>query len=165
MSTRRLTRDAILTGVALIIFSLELMLPGLTPVPGIKLGLSNIITLFALFAISAKDAALILALRILLGALICGNVSALLYSACGGAVSFLVMLLLSKILSDRQIWVAGVLGALFHNIAQLAAAMLIAQTPSLIVYLPVLALGGIVAGLFTGLCVQFCLAHMRKPRR
>ncbi len=164
MSTRRLTRDAILTGVALIIFSLELLLPGLTPVPGIKLGLSNIITLFAMFALSPADAALILGCRILLGALVCGNVSALMYSACGGAVSYFVILILHKIVSEKQIWVAGVLGALAHNIGQLAVALLVTQTPSLIAYLPVLALGGIVAGLFTGLCTQFCIGQMKKVR-
>lgn len=160
MSTRRLTRDALLTGIALSIFSLEMMLPGLTPIPGIKLGLSNIITLFAMFALSPIDALMILTARILLGTLLSGNISALLYSACGGILSYIAVWLLHKILSKKQIWVAGVIGALCHNIGQLAAAILVTQTPALISYLPVLSFGGVIAGLFTGLCAQLCIARM-----
>ena len=103
MRIQRLTRNALLTGLALIIFSIEAALPALSPVPGIKLGLSNIITVYAMFAIGPRDALAILCARILLGAFVTGNVSTLMYSAAGGALCYLVMLLLRRILSSKQV--------------------------------------------------------------
>ena len=84
MNIRRLTRDALLAGIALILFIVEAQLPPLTPIPGIKAGLANIITVFAVFALGPADAAAILAVRILLGALVSGSLSMLMYSAAGG---------------------------------------------------------------------------------
>lgn len=165
MNTRRLTRDAMLTGVALIIFTLEAQLPPLTPIPGIKLGLSNIITVYAVFALTGWDAAAILAARVLLGAMFAGSVSTLMYSAAGGLLCLLGMLGLRRVLTRRQVWVASVLGAALHNLGQIAVAVAITRTPGLIAYLPVLLFAGMLAGLFTGLCAQLLLQRLEGYRR
>ena len=157
MTAKRLTRNALLIGIALIIFTFEVNLPPLTPIPGIKLGLSNIITIYAVFALSPMDAFLILGSRILLGALITGNISALMYSAAGGFLCFLSMLGLRHILSAKQIWIASVIGAAMHNLGQILVAVIVAQTPALFAYLPILIAAGMVAGLFTGFCGQFLI--------
>lgn len=162
MKLRRLTRNALLTGLALIIFVIEMLLPGISPVPGLKLGLSNIITVFAVFALSPADAAMILAARILLGTFISGNLSALMYSAAGGAMCLASMLLLKRLLTQKQIWAASVMGAIFHNLGQVLTAMAITKTPALITYLPLLTAGGMLAGLFTGLCAQYTVKFLPK---
>ena len=154
MDTRRLTRDAMLTATALIIFVFEAQLPPLTSIPGIKMGLANIITVYAVFALSPADAAGILLCRVLLGAAVAGNLSTLMYSAAGGAMCLISMLPLRRVLTARQIWAASVAGAAAHNLGQMAVAVAITRTPALLAQLPVLMVSGIVAGLFTGLCAQ-----------
>lgn len=157
LQVRRLALCALLAAVALGIFVLEAQIPLPVPIPGLKLGLSNIVILFALFALGWKEAAAILLVRILLGNFFTGQVTAMLYSLGGGLLSFLAMLLLSRFLKPSQIWVAGVVGGLMHNLGQMAVAVAITRTPSLLLYLPVLLLCGIFAGAFTGLCAQLLL--------
>ena len=159
---RRITRDALLACVALIIFTFEVQLPSLSPIPGIKLGLSNIVTVYAVFTLSAADAGAILAVRILLGALVTGNVSALMYSAAGGAMCYIAMLLMRRVLTEKQIWVASVVGAMAHNLGQIAVALLVTRTRGLLAYLPILEISGMIAGLFTGIAAQALIGRMRK---
>ena len=155
MKTRKLTLLALLTAIALTIFMVEAQIPALVPIPGIKLGLANIVTVFAVFALGPKDACLVLAARIFLGAVFAGNFSTIFYSAAGGALAIAVTIGLRKILTKKQLWVAGALGAVAHSIGQMAMAVLLTGTPGLIVYLPVMIAVSIVTGTFTGLCAQF----------
>ena len=147
----------LLTAMALTIFMLEAQLPPLLPVPGVKLGLANIITVFAVFALSPGDGVLVLAARVFLGAVFAGNFSTIFYSAAGGACAILTTVLLRRILTKRQLWVAGCLGAVAHALGQMAMAVVLTGTPSLMLYLPVMIASAIVTGLFTGLCAQFLL--------
>ena len=164
LKTRRLTRDAMLTGVALIIFIVEAQIPPLTSIPGIKMGLANIITVFAVFAVGPVDAAAILASRVLLGSMFAGSLSTLMYSVAGGALCLLAMLALRRVLSMRQIWVASVIGAAAHNAGQIAVAIAVTGTVGLLAYLPVLLMSGMLAGLFTGLCAQGVVRRMRNSQ-
>jgi heptaprenyl diphosphate synthase len=163
MATNRLTRMAVLTAVALSIFIVELQLPSLAPIPGVKLGLANIVTVYAMFTLGPADTLCILVARILLGSFFAGQIMALLYSLAGGLLCYLVMLLLHRVLTVKQIWVCGVLGAVAHNLGQIAVAILLTSTPALLYYLPVLMVSGILSGAFTGLCAQF--VANRLPRR
>ncbi len=160
MTTKRLTRMAVLTAVSLTIFVIELQLPPLSPIPGVKLGLANIITVYAMFVLSPVDTLCILALRILLGSMFAGQMMSLLYSAAGGLLCYLTMLLLRKLFSQKQIWICSVFGAAAHNLGQIAAAILVTRTPALIYYLPVLMVSGILAGAFTGLCAQLVMSRI-----
>jgi heptaprenyl diphosphate synthase len=153
---------AVLTAVALSIFIVELQLPSLAPIPGVKLGLANIVTVYAMFTLGAADTLCILVARILLGSFFAGQIMALLYSLAGGLLCYLVMLALRRILTVKQIWVCGVLGAVAHNLGQIAVAILLTSTPALLYYLPVLMVSGILSGAFTGLCAQF--VANRLPR-
>ena len=157
MKTTKLTRMALLTAIALTIFMVEAQIPALVPVPGVKLGLSNIVTVFAVFAMGSKEAASILFVRIFLGAVFAGNFSTIFYSAAGGALAIVTTILLRKLLTKKQLWVAGILGAVAHSIGQMAMAVAITRTVGLVSYLPVMILCSIVTGLFTGLCAQFLL--------
>ena len=107
MKTKEITRMALLTAIALTIFMVELQLPGLSPVPGIKLGLSNIVTVWAVFTMGPKKAAMILAARVFLGAVFSGQMSTILYSGAGGACAIGITILSRRFLTKKQIWVAG----------------------------------------------------------
>ena len=155
MKTRKITLLALLTAIALTIFMVEAQIPALVPIPGIKLGLANIVTVFTVFALGPKEGCLVLAARIFLGAVFAGNFSTIFYSAAGGALAIAVTIGLRKILTKKQLWVAGALGAVAHSIGQMAMAVLLTGTPGLIVYLPVMMAVSIVTGTFTGLCAQF----------
>ena len=155
MKTRKLTTLSLLCAIALTIFMVEAQIPPLVPIPGIKLGLANIVTVFTVFAIGAKEGALVLFVRIFLGAVFAGNFSTIFYSATGGACAIGVTILLRKILTKKQLWVAGVLGAIAHSSGQMAMAVALTSTPGLVVYLPVMIVVSILTGCFTGLCAQF----------
>ena len=150
---KKLTRMALLTAIALTIFVLEAQLP-VAAIPGMKLGLANIITVYAVFVIGFREAASILFCRIFLGSIFAGNFSSILYSAAGGFVAILVSIGLRRILKKNQLWVAGCLGAVGHSIGQMSMAVVMTGTPSIAIYLPVMIAISIVTGLFTGLCAQ-----------
>ena len=154
MKTRKLTTLSLLCAIALTIFMVEAQIPALVPVPGVKLGLANIVTVFTVFAIGAKEGALVLAVRIFLGAVFAGNFSTIFYSAAGGALAIGVTILSKKFLTKKQLWVAGVLGAIAHSVGQMVMAMTLTGTPGLVVYLPVMIVISILTGCFTGLCAQ-----------
>ena len=155
MKTKKLTTMALLTAIALTIFMVEAQIPAFIPLPGVKLGLANIVTVFAVFALGPKEAACILFARIFLGAVFAGNFSTIFYSAAGGVCAIAVTIGLRKILKKNQLWVAGSLGAVAHSIGQVAVAILLTGTPSLIVYLPALVAISIVTGFCTGYAAQF----------
>ena len=155
MKTKKLTLLALLSAIALTIFMVEAQIPALVPIPGVKVGLANIVTVFAVFALGPKEGASVLFVRIFLGAVFAGNFSTIFYSAAGGACAIGVTILLKKNLTTKQLWVAGSMGAVAHSIGQMAVAILITGTPGLIVYLPVMIVISIVTGCFTGLCAQF----------
>ena len=155
MKTKKLTQLALLSAIALTIFMVEAQIPALVPIPGVKLGLANIVTVFAVFALGAKEGAAVLFVRIFLGAVFAGNFSTIFYSAAGGACAIGVTILLKRILTQKQLWVAGALGAIAHSIGQMAMAILLTATLGLAVYLPVMIVISIITGMFTGLCAQF----------
>lgn len=155
MKTKKLTLLALLSAIALTIFMVEAQIPALVPIPGVKLGLANIVTVFTVFTLGPWEGAAVLFVRIFLGAVFAGNFSTIFYSTAGGVCAIGVTILLRKILNRKQLWVAGCLGAVAHSIGQMAMAVLLTGTPSLVVYLPVMIAISIVTGLFTGLCAQF----------
>lgn len=165
MKAKKLTRMALLTAIALILFLVEAQLPPLAPIPGIKLGLANVITVYAMFVLSPGDTLLILLCRVFLGSVFSGQMMNLFYSLGGGLLCWLAMLVLRRVVSRRQVWVCSVIGAMCHNIGQILVAIWMTRTPSLIVYLPVLLVSGILTGLFTGLVAQFVLQRLEGAQR
>ena len=160
----KLTTTAILTAAALVVFVIEAQIPAFTSIPGIKLGLSNVFTLFTLYAVGVPWALALLLIRVLLGGLLTGQAAAILYSLAGGLLAFGAMLLGRKLLPEKQLWVVSVFGAIFHNIGQLAAAVAVTGTSEILYYLPVLLISGILTGAFTGLCAQLVLRRLRASR-
>lgn len=159
--TKRLTRMALLTAAALILFLVEAQLPAPIPVPGVKLGLANIITVYAMFRLGPRDTLLILLCRVMLGSIFAGQVMTLFYSLAGGVLCWLVMLALRRVVTERQIWVCSVVGAIAHNAGQIGVAVAVTQTPGLVLYFPALLLSGIAAGVLTGVCAQLVYLRLK----
>ena len=140
------------TALALILAYVEVLLPPLfASLPGIKMGLPNIILVFLLYRRSACSAIVVSLLRIALVTMLFGNVMALLYSLAGGILSLVVMILLRRwnVLSTVGVSVAG---GVAHNVGQILMAMLLLETAELGFYLVVLTVAGTLAGVFVGLC-------------
>lgn len=154
-STKHLTILALYTTLALAIYGVESLLPPLLPIPGMKLGLANIITLLVLTKYSPKDAFLVLFARILLATFAFGQFVSLLYSLCGGIFCFAAMFMVQKLLRNRHIYITSIFGALFHNLGQILIALLLTRTIGVLSYLPFLIICAVVTGLFTGLCAHF----------
>ena len=157
---RRLTRAALLTAIALTIFLAEAQLPPPVPIPGIKLGLANIVTVYAMFVLGPRDTLLILLSRIFLGAVFSGQMMTLLYSAGGGLLAWAVMAVLSRILTVKQLWLASPVAAVFHNLGQLLVAAGVMKSWTVMAFLPWLLISGVIGGLFTGLCAQFLIGRL-----
>ena len=155
MKTKTVARLGLLTAIALTIFLVEAQIPAPIPLPGVKLGLANIVTVFTVFAFGPKEGVAVLMARVFLGAVFAGNFSTIFYSAAGGACAIAVTIMLRKVLTTSQLWVAGCFGAIAHSIGQTAMAAVLLGTPSVAVYLPVMIVISILTGLLTGLCAQF----------
>ena len=162
-NVKKMTLLALYTTIALTIFTVESLIPPPIPLPGIKLGLSNIVTLWLLMHTKARDALLVLLARIVLSSFFAGQMISLMYSLAGGILCFLVMVLLFRLLGNQYVVFISIFGALFHNLGQITAAIAITQLPSMLAYLPALAISGIVTGTFTGLCAFYLKRHL-PPR-
>ena len=162
---RRLTELAVLTSVSLIMFIIEMQLPPVVPIPGVKLGLANIITVYAVYCYKPQEAALIFSVRVIIGALFSGNITALIFSFSGGLLCLLGMLVISRITDINMIIAASVLGAVLHNIGQTAAAVFVMRTTAVIAYLPFLLFSGCIAGAFTGACALLVIRRIRPKRK
>ena len=161
---RKLTELAVLTAVSLIIFVVELQIPNPFPIPGIKLGLANIVTVYAVYHYKAHEVAAMVAVRLILGAVLTGNFMALLYSASGAFLCLVGMLILRRFIDEKHLWMASVFGAVLHNTGQMAAALLVTQTVQLLLYYPFLLVSGCLAGAFTGLCAQLVTARLNRNK-
>jgi heptaprenyl diphosphate synthase len=151
MKTKDLTTMAILTALAFALSWVERLIPleMIIPLPGVKLGLANTVTLFALYRLSLPAALLILTARCLLSALFSGNMTGLAFSLAGGLLSMLVMAAAKR---SRHLSVYGVsvLGAVGHNCGQILTAMLLMHSAYIWGYLPYLLLIGTACGAATG---------------
>ena len=154
-ATQHLTILALFAALALAVYGVESLLPPLLPIPGMKLGLANIITLLVLTKHGAKDAFLVLFVRILLSTFAFGQAVSLLYSLCGGICCFGAMCATNRLLKNRYLYITSIFGAIFHNLGQILIALLLTHTIGVLSYLPFLMICAIVTGLFTGLCAHF----------
>ena len=151
IKTKDIALCAVLTALALGLSVMENLIPvtAAIPLPGVKLGLANIVTVFALYELGAAPAVCILIARCLLGALFAGNFSALLYSLLGGVTAMLVMIAL-KHCRRLSIYGVSIGGAAGHNVGQIAAAIIALGDTAVVGYLPVLLGVALITGTLTG---------------
>ena len=168
LTTKQLTLCAVLTAMALALSYLESGFPLslAIPIPGVKLGLANIVTVFALYVLGPGQALMILLARCLLGAVFAGNMNALIFSLLGGVSAMAVMIVLSR--SCRlSVYGVSVGGAASHNCGQVAAAVLTLGNTAPLFYLPILLGVALFTGALTGLvtaCLFRALRHTTLMR-
>ncbi|MBU5626117.1 Gx transporter family protein [Oscillibacter sp. MSJ-2] len=160
MRTKKLAEPALLATIALTIFMVELRIPNPIPIPGVKLGLANIVTVYAVYRYRPGDVLLLVLTRIILGAIFGGNLMALLYSLSGGLLCLCGMIPLRHVIPAQMLWAASVLGAVLHNVGQILAAFAVTGTSGIFIYFPFLLVSGCCTGLFTGLCAQFLVKRV-----
>lgn len=147
--TERIAQLGLLTALALIASYIELLIPLPVGIPGVKLGLANLIIVWSVYTLKPMEALAVNVMRILLAGFMFGNLSMILYSLARAGLSFLCMCLAKKSGAFSIIGVS-VIGGITHNIGQLAAAMLVLETASLAYYGPVLLLSGLATGFLIG---------------
>ncbi|MDO5520416.1 MAG: Gx transporter family protein [bacterium] len=150
MSTKKISTFGVLVALAFIFSYIEALIPFNFAVPGMKLGLANIVVLATLYLLGTKEGFAISLLRVVLVGFTFGNLSTMIYSLAGGFLSFLVMAL-AKRFNLFSIIGVSVLGAIFHNVGQVSVAMIMVRTKTLIGYLPFLLVFGIVSGVVIGI--------------
>lgn len=160
--TRKLALMALLTAIALTIFVIEAQIPAPVPIPGVKLGLANIITLITMCLLGKKEAGAVLLVRVLMGAMFAGSPSTLLFSAVGGLFAYLTMCLTVGLFGEDRLWIVSALAGIAHNAGQLLACVLVVKTPGVFAYAPILAASGVVTGVFTGFAAQNLLKALKK---
>ncbi len=151
--TKRIAYSAMLVALAMIFSYVEALIPISFGVPGIKLGLANLVVVVGLWMMPSPQVFAILLTRIILVAFMFGNMTSLLYSLAGGILSFLVMLLLKKCKGFSIVGIS-MAGGVSHNIGQLVVAALVVENMSVFYYLPVLMIAGLVTGMLIGVVGQ-----------
>lgn len=150
----------VFTALALIFSYVETLIPIHIGIPGVKLGLANLIVVIALYRIGVRESYVLSVLRVILAGFLFGNLFAILYSLAGGLFSLTVMAFLKK---TEKFSVLGVsmAGGVFHNIGQLLMAAIVLESLSITYYLPVLLISGIVTGLLIGIVANEMLKRVR----
>ena len=151
-----------MTAAALTLSYLESLVPAFFAVPGIKLGLANLVFLAALYLIGWKSAITINIVRVLLAAILFGNLYSLAYSAAGALLSGVVMILLKKTGKFRMVTVS-IAGGVMHNIGQILVAVFLLHTVSIAWYILILWFSGIATGAVIGLIGSILVKHLKTP--
>ena len=164
MKARTIAEYGLLLALALVLSYVELLLPLSFAVPGIKLGLANLVVIFALYRLGWGSAAVLSLLRVLLVSLLFGNAYSLAYSLAGAVLSLLVMLPLQRCGKFRPLSVSAA-GGVMHNVGQILAATVLMETGKLLYYLPVLCVSGVVAGCCIGITAGLLVQKVPHDKR
>ena len=162
-NVQRTALCGLLTAMMLVLGFIESLIPVAAGVPGIKLGLSNGVLIFALYMLDMPTAFVLMIVKVFLSGLMFGGVSAMMYALAGGVLSMLTMMLLKK--CKFHLVVVSMFGAVMHNVGQVLIAMLILQTPRLIYYMAILMFVGLAMGAVTGIAANATIGHIKKLRK
>ena len=157
----RVAHFGVYTALALIFSYVETLIPMNFGIPGVKLGLANLIIVVALYKMSVKEAYVLSVVRVVLAGFIFANLFSILYSLAGGLLSLTVMALLKK--SDRFSTIGiSMAGGVFHNVGQLIMAIFVLESFNIAYYFPVLMVSGVATGILIGIVANEMLKRLRK---
>jgi heptaprenyl diphosphate synthase len=161
LNTKQLVTLSALIAVAMILSYIESMIPAFVAVPGVKMGLSNIATVFALYALGWQYAICVSVVRVFLSALLFGNFVSLIYSLSGAALALALMILLKKLdrFSSVGVSVAGGVG---HNAGQIIAACIVMENAAISLYIIPLIISGTISGIVIGLVAGNLVERVKK---
>ena len=158
--TRRITISGLLLALMLVLGFFESRIPLNLAVPGVRLGLSNSVLIFAVYMLGIPNAFTLMALKVALSGFLFGGVSAMMYAFAGGLLSMIVMSVLSRVKGAHPV-VVSMAGGVAHNAGQVALAMIVMETPKLMYYMVILMGVGMVCGLLTGVCADRVMKHLK----
>ena len=163
MKTKKVAFLGMCIALSMILSFVESQIPPLMAVPGVKVGLPNIVMVFMLYKIGAKETAIVSILRVILVGILFGTPLSMIYSLVGAALSLIGMILLKKTNLFAPITVS-VAGGILHNIGQIATACIVMETAQIAYYLPVLLISGTIAGILIGLTAAMILKRLDKMK-
>lgn len=155
MSAKKISYIAMLSALAIVFGYIESLFPA-APIPGIKLGLSNIVILFAIYRSDKSSALFIMLIKVLVTSLLFSGLNVFLYSFFGGLLSLATMIGFKKVFSTIGV---SMIGGVCHNVGQLLVAGFMMQTTAVFVYLPALLISGIIVGFITG---NVCIIILKR---
>ncbi len=159
--SKRVAKCGLLIALAMVFSYVEVLIPFNFGIPGIKLGLANLIVVVGFYSMKTTDVIAVSLVRIFLSGLLFGNLMSILYSLSGGILSIIVMLLLKR-LHRFSIVGVSIAGGVFHNIGQIIVAMLILENFAVAVYLPPLLIAGTITGMLIGILAMRMLPVIKK---
>lgn len=148
MKTKKVAFLGLSVALAMVLSFVESQIPPLVAVPGVKVGLPNLVIVYLLYKLGAKEAVIVSIIRVILVSILFGNAQSAFFSICGAALSLLGMILLKKLFATVTV---SVVGGVLHNVGQIGAAVLVTATPGIVTYLPVLLISGTLAGVIIGI--------------
>lgn len=161
MKAGRIAYYGLFAALAVLMGYVEMLVPVPVPIPGVKLGLANVVALVMLYYMDAKSAFFISLVRVVLCGLLFAGFAGLLYSLSGALLSFAAMALLKKTGRFSMIGVS-VAGGVFHNVGQITVAALAVENVRMAYYLPFLLVSGVVTGVLIGLVAQMALRYLQR---
>ena len=160
-STRKIAYMGMFIAVAMVFSYVESLIPVNIAVPGVKLGLANLVTIVVMFKMDVRSAWMISLIRVVLSALLFGNLSIMVYSLAGAVLSLLVMTLCMK-LKIFGLLGTSILGAVSHNAGQIIMAAILMKSGNITLYIPVLCISGTIAGICIGLAGAVLVRNLPK---
>ena len=164
MNNKRIAFLGLFVALAFVLSYIEYMLPLNIGIPGAKVGFANLVVMVALYTVGEKNAIALSLIRVVLVGLTFGNISMMMYSLAGAALSLCAMLIAKKT-GKFSVTGVSVLGGVFHNIGQITVAMLVLETDSLIYYLPFLMVIGTITGVLIGLVANLITVRVKNVLR
>ena len=164
METRKIARMGLLVALSMILSYVESLIPAFVAVPGVKVGLANIVVIFALYTLGPIEALTVSLLRVILSSFLFGSVLSLLYSLSGALLSLGGMILMKKV-KIFSTTAVSVTGGVLHNVGQILVACLVLETDVLLYYLPVLILSGTITGAGIGIIASLVIKRLENNIR
>ena len=161
MNTKKTAYLGLLIALAFVFSYIEFLIPVNIGVPGAKLGLANLVVIVAMYTLNERDTFVLSMIRIVLVGFTFANLASMLYSLAGGILSYVAMIV-AKRMKVLSITGVSVIGGVFHNIGQIIMAICVVKTASLVYYLPVLMVSGIVAGVAIGVLGGMVTKRIKK---
>ena len=161
---QRVALCGMLLALMLVLGFVESQIPVAAGIPGIKLGLSNGVLIFAVYMLGVPTSYLLMAMKVLLSGFLFGSPSAMMYAFAGGVLSLTVMCLLSRMKGLSPI-VVSMVGGLSHNVGQVVLAMIVLNTPKLMYYMAILMVVGMITGCATGVAANGIIRRFQKEKK
>ena len=160
----RIALCGMLLALMLVLGFVESQIPVAAGIPGVKLGLSNGVLIFAVYMLGVPTSFLLMGLKVLLSGMLFGSPSAMMYAFAGGLLSLTVMCILSR-MKDLSPIVVSMVGGLCHNVGQVAMAMIVLNTPKLLYYMAILMVVGLITGCATGVAANGIIRRFQKEKK